>query len=579
MDMIELLLDYSNETILAISVLTITTLGFKLMDCVGKKTMNKQVITEARQSLQNETDELLEGLEGIEINKIPRRVSEFGDVTDEKKEEIFKAYQIDAAQTAKVTNPIVAYVNYNDAIEIDDVTKECEVEERLLSGVPISVKSNINMKNYYTQYGLVKNLQELAKEDAIIIRVMKCHGALPFIRTNVPQSMLSFDSSNPIHGATLNPHNVKKTSGGSSSGEGSLIGQNKSIIGLGGDIGGSLRIPAMMCGIFSIKPTVNRVSSVGAKGPSKATFVLHSVLGPLANEAESLVRACQVLFSKPMWTLDPTCTPVPFNKEMFKSTQSLTIGWYHDDGFIPTTPAYKRAVDMALKALEGLGHKIVQFTPPDVYEALMEIYYPALMSNKRSVAEAFQGEPVDDIVKEFIMAARLPDFLLKLAIPFYSMKDKIKGDIIRAMTQYSDVKNLHEVALKKQKYIQKFTDEWNQLKLDACVFPGFGCNQVDVGKTNQLRDAFSYTALYNVNDYPVGVVPMTNVTEEDEEALRQLFHNSQNLHETNVLRYAMGNVGAPVGIQIAAKPFDDELILRLIQQLQPNYLDKLKNSL
>jgi Asp-tRNA(Asn)/Glu-tRNA(Gln) amidotransferase A subunit family amidase len=91
-------------------------------------------------------------------------------------------------------------------------------------------------------------------------------GAVLYVKTNIPQTMFAFECSNPVWGRTTNPYNDKYTCGGSSGGEGALLAMDGSALGIGSDIGGSLRIPAAYCGIFSLKPASGRVSYGGARG-------------------------------------------------------------------------------------------------------------------------------------------------------------------------------------------------------------------------------------------------------------------------------------------------------------------------
>ena len=100
---------------------------------------------------------------------------------------------------------------------------------------------------------------------AFIFQVLKKQGAVPFVRTNVPQTMLSYECSNPLYGLTVNPHDPTRIPGGSSGGEAALVGGGGSILGMGTDIGGSVRIPAHMCGCCSIKPTGGRIRSTDFK--------------------------------------------------------------------------------------------------------------------------------------------------------------------------------------------------------------------------------------------------------------------------------------------------------------------------
>lgn len=91
-------------------------------------------------------------------------------------------------------------------------------------------------------------------------------GAVLFVKTNVPQTMFMFECSNPLWGRTTNPYNDKYTCGGSSGGEAALLAMDGSAIGMGSDIGGSLRIPTAYCGIYSLKPSHGRISAIGARG-------------------------------------------------------------------------------------------------------------------------------------------------------------------------------------------------------------------------------------------------------------------------------------------------------------------------
>ena len=103
----------------------------------------------------------------------------------------------------------------------------------------------------------------IKEKDGSFVQMIKELGGVPFCLTNIPQTMLSYGSSNPIYGATTNPYDTKRSPGGSSSGEAALLAQGGSILGVGSDVGGSLRMPAHFCGITSLKPTTNRLIERG----------------------------------------------------------------------------------------------------------------------------------------------------------------------------------------------------------------------------------------------------------------------------------------------------------------------------
>uniref|UniRef100_A0A1A8SJI2 Fatty acid amide hydrolase n=1 Tax=Nothobranchius rachovii TaxID=451742 RepID=A0A1A8SJI2_9TELE len=99
---------------------------------------------------------------------------------------------------------------------LDELKTIGSKKKGLLYGIPISIKDNIAYKDHDCTCGVVINLEQPAQGDSVIVKVLKKQGAIPFVKTNLPQALLSYDCSNPIYGQTLNPCNPQKTSGGSS---------------------------------------------------------------------------------------------------------------------------------------------------------------------------------------------------------------------------------------------------------------------------------------------------------------------------------------------------------------------------
>ncbi|XP_027749318.1 vitamin D3 hydroxylase-associated protein-like [Empidonax traillii] len=178
-------------------------------------------------------------------------------------------------QEGSLSPKTVLYTYLEKALEVNQQTNclrhfipECEEqlqeiqrqkEKGLLYGIPVSIKDHIGHKGHLTTCGLVQHLDTLMKEDSVLVKVLKRQGAIPFAMTNVPQSLFSYDCSNPIFGQTLNPLNHQKSPGGSSGGEGALIAGGGSILGIGSDIGGSIRLPSSFCGLCGLKPTAERL--------------------------------------------------------------------------------------------------------------------------------------------------------------------------------------------------------------------------------------------------------------------------------------------------------------------------------
>lgn len=159
------------------------------------------------------------------------------------------------------------------------------------------------------------------------------------MKTNVPQTLISYDCSNPIFGLTVSPFKGNRSVGGSSGGEGALIAGGGSILGFGSDVGGSIRYPASFCGICSFKPTMNRLSLNGITSSIPGQKVVKMMIGPLARDVDSLALCMKALLCDDMFHLDPTVPPIPFKDEVYSNTKVLKIGYCESDGYWVSGPS------------------------------------------------------------------------------------------------------------------------------------------------------------------------------------------------------------------------------------------------
>ena len=142
-----------------------------------------------------------------------------------------------------------------------------------LHGIPFCVSDDFDIEGMDTTLGLSANLYKPRLESAVLVRVLQEAGAIPFCKTNMSQTTLPGSSGNPIYGTTVNPMNKTLSPGGSNGGDACLIKCGGAHFGLGSDLGGSLRIPAHMCGVTCLRPTSHRNSDVGLGR------VLHGIAG------------------------------------------------------------------------------------------------------------------------------------------------------------------------------------------------------------------------------------------------------------------------------------------------------------
>jgi hypothetical protein len=211
------------------------------------------------------------------------------------------------------------------------------------------------------------------------VTLVKHLGGVPFVKTNVPQSMLAFECNNALFGRTVNPYHPGYTCGGSSGGEAALLAMNGSVVGFGSDIGGSLRIPAGYCGIYSIKPSGRRWPREGSADYAQGFEGVVSTTGIMARTGrdlelvfEAYTRAvylssdrgdCGDLGWDQRETLRAELSMEeinvqPIDRDWFspltvvgKRNRPLKIGYFMEDGFIPTSPACTRAVSESITAL------------------------------------------------------------------------------------------------------------------------------------------------------------------------------------------------------------------------------------
>lgn len=249
-----------------------------------------------------------------------------------------------------------------------------------LHGLPISLKDQFHVKGVDTTMGYVGwiggNLgiepdKTYTVESQIVTELLSL-GAVLYCKTSLPQTLLFGETKNNIIGQTLNPINQNLSCGGSSGGEGALMALGGSSVGVGTDIGGSLRIPAGFCGIFSMKPTSNRLSyrDVANTNPGQDTY--RSTIGFMGTSIDALEVVFKAVLGTEPWMKDPAVIPIPFRKEVMESHQGradkkdnakfgerpLKMGVLWCDGMVGLHPPVLRGLKVVVEALKKAGHKV-----------------------------------------------------------------------------------------------------------------------------------------------------------------------------------------------------------------------------
>uniref|UniRef100_A0A9R1SFE3 Fatty-acid amide hydrolase 1 n=2 Tax=Cyprinus carpio TaxID=7962 RepID=A0A9R1SFE3_CYPCA len=432
--------------------------------------------------------------------------------------------------------------------QLEDIKTQ---KKGLLYGVPISIKDNVSYEGHDTSCGVVSKLGQPALVDSVVVKVLKKQGAIPFIKTNIPQGLLNYDCSNPIYGQTLNPCNLQKSPGGSSGGEGALIGGGGSFLGIGTDIAGSIRIPASFCGICGFKPTAKRISARGISSCIKGQNSVLPSLGPLARDVESLALCMQALLCQDMFSLDPTVPPIPFNQEVYESSEPLRIGYYENDGYLQPSPSMARAFRETKDLLERAGHTLVPFQPLRLYHVFHELTLRGVMADGgRTFISQLKPSPIDPCIRNQDMILSTPGFIMRL-ISF----------VLKSVAE------LWRIHANIEGYIQEVIAEWRRLNVDVLLCPMLG-PAYNFTYCGRLNSALSYTSLYNLLNFPAGVVPVSAVTEEDEAQLSQYTGVHGDMWDKLFVKAVKGGVGLPVTVQCVSLPWQDEMCLRFMREVE-----------
>ncbi|XP_061200886.1 vitamin D3 hydroxylase-associated protein-like isoform X3 [Neopsephotus bourkii] len=420
-------------------------------------------------------------------------------------------------------------------------------EKGLLYGIPISIKEHIDCKGHISSGGMVKFLGQVKEEDSVIIQVLKYQGAIPFVRTNVPQTMINYDCSNLIFGQTLNPLNHQKSPGGSSGGEGALIAGGGSILGIGSDVAGSIRLPSSFCGLCGLKPTGNRISKLGVVSPIVGMESVASALGPMARDVDNLALCMKALLCEEMFRLDPTVPPISFNEEVYTSSKPLRIGYYEGDGYFQPSPSMKRAIQETRKLLQDAGHTLVPFVPPKIEYMVDELFTRGLFSDGGvHLVDCFKGDIVDPTLKSQFNTYRLPALVKRIFAVVLKPTVSVWRSLVCATGNLQVPKNR--------------SGSQCSLWSEVCQKP--------LGSARSSGAATSYTNVYNVLDFPAGVVPVSTVTRADEEELKCYRGHYGDPWDKRLKEAVEGAVGLPVAVQCVALPWQEELCLRFMKEVE-----------
>ncbi|KAL4911385.1 hypothetical protein BDW74DRAFT_184748 [Aspergillus multicolor] len=405
-----------------------------------------------------------------------------------------------------------------------------------LHGLPISLKDQFHVKGNAKSMGYIGWLDTyegnpdpdlVFNVNSQVVTELLALGAVLYCKTSLPQTLLFGETVNNIIGRTLNPVNQNLSCGGSSGGEGALSALHGSSVGLGTDISGSVRIPAGFCGIFSLKPTHNRLSyrDVANVIPGQTTYA--SSVGVLGNTIEALHLVLSSLLSTEPWLRDPNVARLPWQQDIVNETLSrageggrstpagekppLKLGVLWTDGVVIPHPPVARGLHLVVDAVKRAGHTVVDWTPPSQKTA------------KRVHVSFLKADGGHDINRQLDLSG---EPLIPQLKDSFTLRDPM------TLLEYQ------ALVIEGRDYEAAYSDYWNE--------------------TGNDEDA--YTEAINLLDYSTVVIPVTKADKHHDVA----DPNYAPLSEFDAKNWGAYDAevydGAPVGVQIVARKYEEEKI-------------------
>ena len=383
-----------------------------------------------------------------------------------------------------------------------------------LHGVPFSVKDSIEVAGSVCTAGTLGRAgAPKSTADATLVARLRRAGAIPIAKTNLPDLLFAFESDNFIFGKTINPYDVTRTSGGSSGGEAALIAACGSPMGLGSDAAGSVRVPAAFCGIASIKPTSGRLPRTGHFPPRGGWIERLWQIGPMARHVEDLGVMMRLLVGSD--ESDPTVVSMPFADPARTDLSELRVAFYTDNGFAAADDEVAAVIQAAAASLSGVV-KCVREDRPGVLACAYDLEMKLLGADGgdalRHYLEHLGSTELHPLLTGWL--EKLEPYRTNLAglQGYWAELDRYQAEMFAFLRNY-----------------------------DAIVCPVY--TQAALPHGASLLDSnfqgFSHTMAYNVTGWPAAVV-----------------------------RCGESAAGLPIGVQIAARPWREDVALAVAGWLE-----------
>ena len=386
-------------------------------------------------------------------------------------------------------------------------------------GVPLSMKSSMDVAGWRCECGSALRKNYLATEDAPLVARLRAAGAILLGNTNVPEFLMAYETDNSLYGRTNNPWDLARTPGGSSGGEAAAIAAGCSAGGVGSDGGGSIRVPAHFTGICGLKPTPGRIPSTGHYPASAGPFAQLGVVGPMARTVADVARLFEVVAGPD--PQDPASAPVPLRKWTDGEIRKLRVAYFEDDGVTPVTAETAAAVRTAADALRRQGFQVEAWRPQNLERvwqlwwnlfgrAVQTAFEPTVRGKESELSPMHRAWRADVALQPPLDGQEWFNTLIG--------RDALRGKLLEQMEKFPI------------------------LLCPACAIPAFRHGEREwhvQGRKVEYLKAMSYSQWFNLLGNPAAVVPAGKSPE-----------------------------GLPIGVQVVGRPWEDEAVLAIAAKIE-----------
>jgi Asp-tRNA(Asn)/Glu-tRNA(Gln) amidotransferase A subunit family amidase len=387
-----------------------------------------------------------------------------------------------------------------------------------LHGVPVTVKSCIDVAGWPCPAGSLLRKEYVAHRDAPLVHRLKAAGAIVLGNTNTPEFLMAYETNNLLKGKTSNPWNAWRSAGGSSGGEAAAIASGCSMGGVGSDGGGSIRVPAHFCGICGLKPTPGRIPSTGHFPPGAGAICWLGVVGPMARTVADVRTLFDVMAGPDPG--DALSAPLPANSGENHNLRDLRVGVLESTVLGKSTSETQATVQRAAAFLSDQGFAVESFMLSGL-DRVIDLWWfffgPVISYLFRPIVTGHE-EQISPMLLEYLAHAdSQADLTLDQFVAACASRDHIRAEIVRQMKDVSVLLS----PVSSGPAFRHAEGSWRS------------------GAEHSYRDMMRYSQWLNLTGLPGISVP-----------------------------FGVSSEGLPIGVQVIGRPYEEELILTVAERLE-----------